>query len=63
MDDERGTVVGEDVFKEPVEENIPVHLLHRFPIIPGRWPDESVIRSFIPPVKEVGPESVFEAAK
>ena len=63
MDDEGGAVLRENIFKEPVEEYIPVHLLHRFTIIPWRRPDKTVIRPLISPVKEAVSEPVFEAAQ
>lgn len=63
VDDQRGAVLRENIFKEPVEKYIPVHLLHRFPIIPGRRPDKPVIRSLISPVEEVISEPVFEVTQ
>jgi len=63
VDDQRGAVLRENIFKEPVEKYIPVHLLHRFTIIPGRRPDKPVIRSLISPVEEVISEPVFEVSK
>jgi len=51
--DERGTMFGEDVFKEPVEEYISIHFHHRFTIIPGRRTNKTVIRPLLSPVEEV----------
>ncbi|MDP2971408.1 MAG: hypothetical protein Q8P64_19710 [Deltaproteobacteria bacterium] len=53
VNDEGGAVLRENIFKEPVEEYIPVHLLHRFTIIPWRGPDKTVIRPLISPVNPV----------
>ena len=63
VDDVGGAVLRENIFKEPVEKYIPVHLLHRFTIIPGRRPDKPVIRSLISPVEEVISEPVFEVTQ
>ena len=63
VDDQRGAVLRENIFKEPVEEYIPVHLLHRFTILPWRRPDKTVIRPLTSPVKEVASEAVFEVSK
>ena len=56
MDDERGAVLGEDVFEEPVKEQGCVHFPHRFRVVPGRRVNETVIRPLISPIEEVAPE-------
>lgn len=52
MDDERGAVLGKDVFKEPMEKYISVRFLHRFAVIPWRGTNKTVIGPLIPPVEE-----------
>jgi hypothetical protein len=59
VNDERGAVIRENIFEEPMEKYISVHLLQDFTVIPGRWPNESMIRPFVSPVKEVAPETVL----
>ena len=50
--DERGAVLGKDVFEESVEKYIPVRFLHRLAVIPRRRTNKPVIRSLIPSVEE-----------
>jgi len=57
--DERGTMFGEDVFKEPVEKNISVHFQNRFTIIPGRRTNKTVIRPLLSPVKKGAPKAIL----
>lgn len=59
MNDERGAVIRENIFVEPVEEYVSVHFLQGFTVIPRRWPNESMIRPFVPAVEEVASESIL----
>ena len=63
MNDERGTVFGKDVFKEPVKKNGRIHFPQRFTIVPGRRVDETVIGPLISPVKEVVSEAVLQVTQ
>ena len=54
---------GENILKEPVKKYIPVYLLERFAIIPGRWANETVIRSLISPIQKVVPEPMLQLAE
>jgi len=56
-------MLGENIFKEPVKKYIPVYVLERFAIIPGRWANKPVICPFIPPIEEVAPESILQIAE
>lgn len=60
--DERGTLFGDDVFKEPVEKYISIHFHYRFTIIPGGWTNKAVIRPLLSPVEELVSEPVLQAA-
>ena len=60
MDDERRAVFREDVFVPSMEKDVTVHFSHRFRIVPGRGPNEPMVRPFITPVEEVVSKSVLE---
>src|SRR4030042_3120162 len=57
--DERGTVFGEDIFKEPVEKYISVRFLHRFAVIPGCGTNKTVICTFVSSIEEGAAVPVF----
>jgi len=61
MDDERSAVFGENVLVPSIEKDGTVHLPHGFRIIPGRGPNETMVRSLITPVEEMVWKSVFQA--
>jgi hypothetical protein len=61
--DERGAVFGKDIFEEPVEKYISVHLLHRFTVIPGSGSDKTVICPLISSVKEGISVPVFQTTQ
>jgi hypothetical protein len=63
VDDERGAVIRENIFEEPMEKYISVHLLQDFTVIPGRWPNKSMIRPFVSPVEEVASELILQTAQ
>ena len=63
MDDERSAVLGEDIFKEPMEKNISVYFLQRFTVIPRSRANEAVVCALISPVEKVTPKPVLQAAQ
>jgi len=63
MYDQRGAVLGEDIFKKTVEKYLSVHLRYDFTIIPGRRANKTMIRSLISSVKEMVTKPVFQAAQ
>ena len=63
VDDERGTVIGKDIFEDAVEKYVSVYFLHCFAIIPGRGADKTVVRPFISSVEEVTSEPVFQTSQ
>ena len=63
VDNQRGAVLREDVFKEPMEKYVRVILAHRFGVIPGRGTNKTVIGSLVSPIKKSASETVFQTAK
>ncbi len=63
VDDEGRAVLGKDIFKKSVEKYIPVDFPKRLVIIPWRGTDETMIRPFVPPVKEMIREPVLQPAQ
>ena len=63
MNDEGNAVLGNNVFKKSVEKYIPIYFLKRFTVIPGRGPNETVIRSLVAAVEEVVFELVLQPAQ
>ncbi len=63
MNDEGNAVLGNNVFEKSVEKYIPIYFLKRFTIIPGRGPNETVIRSLVAAVEEVVFELVLQSAQ
>jgi len=61
VNDEGDAVFGEDVLKKSVEKYIPIYFLKRFTIIPGRGPNETVIRALIAPVEEMVLELILQS--
>ena len=63
VDNQRGAVLREDVFKEPMEKYVRVTLAYRFRIIPGRGTNKAVIGSLVSPIKKNASEPVFQTPK
>lgn len=63
MDDKRGAALREDIFIESVEKDLVIHFPQDLPFVPGRRPDQTVIRALLPPVEKVAPESVLQATQ
>ena len=63
MDDEGSAVLREDVFIEPVEEDICICFPHCIAVIPGRRADKAMIRPFIPAIEQGASEGVLQTAK
>ena len=51
VDYERCTVIGKYIFKESVQDNVPVHLRKGHAVVPGGRVDETVRGAFIPAVE------------
>lgn len=63
VDDERSTVLGEDVLEKAMEEDVSIDILQHFAVVPGCGPDKTVIRPLVPPVEEVASEPVLHASQ
>ncbi len=53
VDDERGAVFREDIFKKAVEKYISIRVLHRLAVIPGCGANKTMICSLIPPIEHM----------
>jgi len=63
VDNKRGAVLREDVFKEPMEKYVRIILAYRLGVIPGRGTNEAVIGSLVSPIKKNASEPVFQTPK
>ena len=63
VDNQRGAVLREDVFKEPMEKYVRITLARRFRVIPGSGTNKAVIGSLVSPIKKNVSETVFQTAK